>query len=53
MDLLWTVVAVLLILWLVGFVFGVGGVIIHILLVIAVIVLVYRLIKGKNLLTGK
>ena len=53
MDLLWTVVAVLVILWLLGFVLGIGGVLIHILLVIAVIVLVYRLVKGRNLLTGK
>ena len=53
MDLLWTVVAVLVILWLLGFVLGIGGAFIHILLVIAAIVLVYRLIKGENLLTGK
>jgi len=53
LDLLWTVVAVLVILWLLGFVLGIGGVLIHILLVIAVIVLVYRLVKGRNLLTGK
>jgi hypothetical protein len=53
MDLLWTVIAVLVILWLLGFVLGIGGVLIHILLVIAVIVLVYRLVKGRNLLTGK
>jgi hypothetical protein len=53
MDLLWTVVAVLVILWLLGFIVGVGGVLIHLLLVVAAIVLVYRLIKGRNLLTGK
>jgi hypothetical protein len=53
LDLLWTVVVVLVILWLLGFVIGIGGGLIHILLVIAVIVLVYRLIKGRNLLTGK
>ena len=53
MDLLWTVVAVLVILWLLGFLVGIGGGLVHILLVIAAIVLVYRLIKGRNLLTGK
>lgn len=53
MDLLWTVVAVLVILWLFGFLYGVGGDLIHLLLVIAVIVVVYRLYKGENLLTGK
>jgi hypothetical protein len=50
---LWTVVAVLVILWLLGFLVGIGGGLVHILLVIAAIVLVYRLIKGRNLLTGK
>jgi hypothetical protein len=53
MDLFWTVVVVLVILWLLGFVLGIGGVLINILLVIAAIVLVYRLVKGRNLLTGK
>jgi uncharacterized membrane protein required for colicin V production len=47
------VVAVLVILWLLGLVVGIGGELIHILLVIAAVVLVYRLIKGENLLTGK
>ena len=41
---LWTIVAVLLILWLLGFAFKVGGGLIHVLLVIALIVLVYRLL---------
>ncbi|MUV36694.1 hypothetical protein JNUCC1_00498 [Lentibacillus sp. JNUCC-1] len=42
---LWTIIAILLILWLVGFSFDVGG-LIHILLVIAVIVLIIRLVTG-------
>ena len=43
-GLLWTVVVIFAVLWLLGFfVFQVGGGLIHLLLVIAVIVLVYNL----------
>jgi multisubunit Na+/H+ antiporter MnhF subunit len=52
MDLFWTVVVILLILWLLGFFAGVGE-LIHILLVIAVIIVVYRLATGRNVATGK
>jgi hypothetical protein len=45
---LWTIAVILLILWILGFfVVNVGGGLIHILLVIAVIVIVYRLITGR------
>lgn len=45
---LWTIAVILLILWLLGaFVFPVGGSLIHILLVIAVIVIIYRLVTGR------
>ncbi len=45
---LWTIALVLLILWVLGaFVMPMGGALIHILLVIAVIVVVYRLITGR------
>lgn len=45
---LWTIVVILLVLWLLGFtVLHVGG-LIHILLVIALIVVVVRLIQGRN-----
>lgn len=46
---LWTIALILLVLWLLGFfVFPVAGGLIHILLVIAVIVIVYRLITGRK-----
>jgi Family of unknown function (DUF5670) len=45
---LWTVLVVLLILWLLGFTLHVGGGLIHILLVIAVVVLVFNLISGRR-----
>ncbi len=48
---LWTIVVVLVVLWLLGaFVIPVGGSLIHILLVIALIVLVYRLVTGRKVL---
>lgn len=40
-----TIIVILLILWLLGFSFHVGGGLIHILLVIALIVLVIRLLS--------
>ena len=45
---LWTIFAILLIMWLLGFGFHVGGSLIHLLLVIAVIVLLFNLISGRR-----
>jgi hypothetical protein len=45
---LWTIFVILLILWLLGFALHIGGGLIHILLVIAVIVLIYNLIVGRR-----
>jgi hypothetical protein len=46
---LWTLAVVLLILWALGFLaFHVGGGLIHLLLVIALIVIVYRLVTGRR-----
>jgi hypothetical protein len=45
---LWTIALILLVLWVLGaFVFPIAGGLIHILLVIAVIVVIYRLITGR------
>jgi hypothetical protein len=45
---LWTIALILVILWALGaFVVPVGGGLIHLLLVIALIVVVYRLITGR------
>jgi hypothetical protein len=44
---LWTIAVILFVLWILGFALHVGGGLIHILLVIAVIVIVYRLITGR------
>jgi hypothetical protein len=45
---LWTIFVILLILWLLGFSFHIGGALIHILLVIAVIVLIFNLLSGRR-----
>jgi hypothetical protein len=45
---LWTIVAVLLILWLLGFSLSIGGGLIHLLLVVAVVVIVINLFSGRR-----
>jgi hypothetical protein len=45
---LWTIVAVLLILWLLGFSLSIGGGLIHILLVVALVVIVVNLLSGRR-----
>ncbi len=45
---LWTIFAILVILWLLGFSFHVGGGLIHILLVGAVIWLLWNLVRGRR-----
>lgn len=48
---LWTILVILLILWLLGIVtsYTMGG-FIHLLLVVAVIILVFRLLSGRRVL---
>ena len=45
---LWTILVILLVLWLLGFLRHVGGGMIHLLLVIAAIVLVINLVSGRR-----
>jgi hypothetical protein len=45
---LWTIVVLLLILWLLGFTMHVAGGLVHLLLVIALIVIVFRLLTGRR-----
>jgi hypothetical protein len=47
---LWTIVAILLILWLLGFSLHLAGGLIHVLLVIALIVIVVNLLSGRRAL---
>jgi hypothetical protein len=45
---LWTIFVILLVLWLLGFTLHIGGGLIHILIVVAVIVLIINLISGRR-----
>ncbi len=45
---LWTIAVILFVLWLLGFTVFHLGAIIHLLLVLAVIVIIYRLITGRR-----
>ena len=45
---LWTIILILFVLWLLGFSLHIGGGLIHILLVVALIVLVYNLVTGRR-----
>ncbi len=43
---LWTIIGILIILWILGFAFEIGGNLVHIILVIALIVLLLRIFTG-------
>ena len=45
---LWTIVVLLLILWLLGFTLHVAGGLIHVLLVTALVVIVLQLLTGRR-----
>ena len=45
---LWTILVVLIVLWLLGFITNVAGGLIHLLLVIALIVLIVQLLSGRR-----
>jgi len=48
LPMLWTIFAILLILWLLGWGFHIAGSLIHLLLVVAVIVLIINLVTGRR-----
>lgn len=45
---IWTIFVILVILWLLGFSLHLGGSLIHLLLVIALVVLVFNLLTGRR-----
>jgi hypothetical protein len=47
-GLIWGVIVVLFILWVLGFAVHVGGGLIHILLVIALVLLVFNIVTGRG-----
>jgi hypothetical protein len=45
---LWTILAILVVLWLLGFIANIGGGLIHLLLVLAVIVFLVNMFSGRR-----
>jgi hypothetical protein len=45
---LWTLIVLLLLFWLLGFAFDVAGGVIHVLLVIALVVFLISLVRGRR-----
>ena len=45
---LWTIVGILFVLWLLGFSMHVGGALIHALLVIAIVVVIVNVFRGRS-----
>lgn len=44
----WTIIVILAVLWLLGFLGDIGGSLIHLLLVVALIVFIYNMIVGRR-----
>jgi hypothetical protein len=47
-NILWTIIVILFAFWLLGFLFHVGGGLIHIILLVVVVLIVYNLITGRG-----
>lgn len=45
---LWTIVLIVAVLWLLGFIGNVGGGLIHLLLVVIILVVLYQLLTGRR-----
>ena len=47
-GLLWTILVILLVLWLIGLLANIGGGFIHLLLVVALVIFVIQLLTGRR-----
>ena len=47
-GILWTIITILFVFWLLGFLMHIGGGLIHILLVAAVIIFIFQLVSGRR-----
>ncbi|MBV9269608.1 MAG: lmo0937 family membrane protein [Candidatus Eremiobacteraeota bacterium] len=45
---LWTIIVILFVLWLIGLVVHIGGGLIHILIVVAIILVIVNLLTGRG-----
>jgi hypothetical protein len=46
-NLLWTIIVVLFVFWLLGFVLHFGGSLIHLLLLVVIVLVIYNLLTGR------
>ncbi|WP_411675480.1 lmo0937 family membrane protein [Bacillus sp. S3] len=46
--LIWTIISLLLLFWVLGLVFHIAGGLIHLLLVVAVVVFIFKLFSGRT-----
>ena len=47
-NILWVILAIILVLWLVGLLARVAGNLIHLLLIVALVLLIYNLVTGRR-----
>jgi len=47
-GILYTIISILFVLWLIGFLMHIGGGLIHILLVAALIIFIFQLVTGRR-----
>jgi hypothetical protein len=47
-GLIWGIIVILFVLWLLGFAIHIGGGLIHLLLVIALVLLIFNIITGRG-----
>jgi hypothetical protein len=47
-GILWTIISVLVVLWLLGFLLHIGGALIHLVLVVVVVLVVINLLTGRG-----
>jgi hypothetical protein len=47
-EMIWTIIGILFVLWLLGLMAHVGGGLIHLLLVVAVVVFLFNLLTGRR-----
>lgn len=45
---LWTIIGILAVLWLIGFIGDIGGGLIHLLLVVALVVFIFNMISSRR-----
>jgi len=47
-GILWAIIVILVVFWVLGFAIHIGGALIHLLLVVALVLLVFNLITGRG-----